>query len=70
MRRKVRETANFTPIQADIYEELATEARNNQGIILHLNMDPDRYYAEKKIVIAKVQAALAELALPEHDSGR
>jgi hypothetical protein len=49
-------------LQAEIYEELATEARNNQGIILHLCLDPDRYYAEKKIVIAKVKAALEEIA--------
>lgn len=62
LRRRVRETANFTPLQAEIYEELATEQRNNQGIILHLRLDPDRYYAEKKIVIAKVQAALEEIA--------
>ena len=62
VREKVRQTANFTPLQAQIFEELATEARNNQGIILHLCLDPDRYYAEKKIVIAKVQAALEEIA--------
>ena len=62
MRELVRKTANFTALQAEIYEELATEARNNQGIILHLHLDPDRYYAEKKIVIAKVQAALEEIA--------
>ena len=62
MRELVRQTANFTALQAEIYEELATEARNNQGIILHLHLDPDRYYAEKKIVIAKVQAALEEIA--------
>jgi hypothetical protein len=49
-------------LQAEIFEELATEARNNQGIILHLRLDPDRYYAEKKVVIAKVQAALEEIA--------
>ena len=62
MRELVRKTANFTPLQAEIYDELATEARNNQGIILHLCLDPDRYYTEKKIVIAKVQAALEEIA--------
>ena len=62
VREQVRQTANFTPLQAEIYEELATEARNNQGIILHLCLDPDRYYAEKKIVIAKVKAALEEIA--------
>ena len=62
VREQVRQTANFTPLQAQIFEELATEARNNQGIILHLCLDPDRYYAEKKIVIAKVQAALEEIA--------
>lgn len=62
VRELVRQTANFTPVQAQIFEELATEARNNQGIILHLRLDPDRYYAEKKIVIAKVQAALEEIA--------
>ena len=62
VREQVRQTANFTPLQAQIFEELATEARNNQGIILHLRLDPDRYYAEKKIVIAKVQAALEEIA--------
>ena len=62
VRELVRQTANFTPLQAEIYEELATEQRNNQGIILHLCLDPDRYYAEKKIVIAKVQAALEEIA--------
>lgn len=61
LRRRVREVANFTPLQAEIYEELASEIRNNQGIILHLCLDPDRYYAEKKIVIAKVQAALEEI---------
>ena len=60
--QRVLETANFTPLQAEIFEELATEVRNNQGIILHLRLDPDRYYAEKKIVIAKVQAALKEIA--------
>jgi hypothetical protein len=49
-------------LQAQIFEELATEARNNQGIILHLCLDPDRYYTEKKIVIAKVKAALEEIA--------
>ena len=54
--------ANFTPLQADIYDELATEARNNEGIILHLHLNADRYYAEKKIVIAKVQAVMEELA--------
>ncbi len=32
----VRKTANFTPLQAEIYEELASEIRNNEGIILHL----------------------------------
>jgi hypothetical protein len=53
--------ANFTPLQADIYDELATEARNNEGIILHLHLNPDRYYAEKKIVIAKVQAVMEEI---------
>ena len=62
VREQVRQTANFTPLQAQIFEELATEARNNQGIILHLCLDPDRYYAEKKIVIAKVKAALEEIA--------
>lgn len=62
MRELVRKTANFTPLQAEIYDELATEARNNQGIILHLCLDPDRYYTEKKIVIAKVKAALEEIA--------
>ena len=62
MRELVRKTANFTPLQAEIYDELATEARNNQGIILHLCLDPDRYYAEKKIVIDKVKAALEEIA--------
>lgn len=62
VREQVRQTANFTPLQAEIYEELATEARNNQGIILHLCLDPDRYYTEKKIVIAKVKAALEEIA--------
>jgi hypothetical protein len=49
-------------LQAEIFEELATEARNNQGIILQLRLDPDRYYTEKKIVIAKVKAALEEIA--------
>ena len=53
--------ANFTPLQADIYEELATEARNNEGIILHLHISHDRYYEEKKIVIAKVKAVLEEM---------
>ena len=62
VREQVRKTANFTPLQAQIFEELATEARNNQGIILHLCLDPDRYYEEKKIVIAKVKAALEEIA--------
>ena len=62
MRELVRQTANFTPLQAEIYDELATEARNNQGIILHLCLDPDRFYAEKKIVIDKVKAALEEIA--------
>ena len=62
MRELVRQTANFTPLQAQIFEELATEARNNQGIILHLCLDPDRYYAETQSVIAKVQAALEEIA--------
>ena len=62
VRELVRQTANFTPLQAQIFEELATEARNNQGIILHLRLDPDRYYTEKKIVIAKVKAALEEIA--------
>ena len=62
VREQVRQTANFTPLQAQIFEELATEERNNQGIILHLCLDPDRYYAEKKIVIAKVKAALEEIA--------
>ena len=62
VRELVRQTANFTPLQAEIYEELATEARNNQGIILYLCLDPDRYYAEKKIVIDKVKAALEEIA--------
>ena len=62
LRSRVRETANFTPLQAQIFEELASEVRNNQGIILHLCLDPDRYYAEKKIVIAKVKAALEEIA--------
>ena len=61
LRRRVRETANFTPLQAEIFEELATEARNNEGIILHLHVSPDRYYAEKKVVIAKVRAALEEI---------
>lgn len=27
-----------------------------------MHLDPDRYYAEKKIVIAKVKAALEEIA--------
>ena len=54
--------ANFTPLQAEIYEELAAETRNNDGIILYLHVSPDRYYAEKKIVIAKVLAALDELS--------
>lgn len=58
----VRKTANFTPLQAEIYEELASEIRNNEGIILHLCLEPHRYYAEKKIVIFKVQAALEELS--------
>lgn len=58
----MKEMANFTPLQADIYEELAAEVRNNEGIILHLHLNPDRYYAEKKIVIAKVQAVLEEIA--------
>ena len=62
LRQKVRETANFTPLQAEIYEELASEIRNNEGIILHLHLNADRYYAEKKVVIAKVQAALAEIS--------
>ena len=62
VREQVRQTANFTPLQAQIFEELATEERNNQGIILHLCLDPDRYYAEKKIVIDKVKAALEEIA--------
>lgn len=62
VREQVRKIANFTPLQAQIFEELATEERNNQGIILHLCLDPDRYYAEKKIVIAKVKAALEEIA--------
>lgn len=62
VREQVRQTANFTPVQAQIFEELASEVRNNQGIILHLRLDPDRYYAEKKIVIAKVKAALEEIA--------
>lgn len=61
LRRRVRETANFTPLQAEIFEELATEARNNEGIIFHLHISPDRYYAEKKVVIAKVRAALEEI---------
>ena len=62
LRRRVKEMANFTPLQADIYDELATEARNNEGIILHLHLNPDRYYAEKKVVIAKVQAVMEEIA--------
>ena len=61
MRQKVKEMANFTPLQADIYDELATEIRNNEGIIMHLCLEPHRYYAEKKIVIIKVQAVLEEL---------
>ena len=39
----VRKTANFTPLQAEIaeiYEELASEIRNNEGIILHLCLEP------------------------------
>ena len=59
--QRVLETANFTPLQAQIFDELAREERNNEGIILHLHLNPDRYYAEKKIVIAKVQAALEEI---------
>lgn len=62
MRQKVKEMANFTPLQAEIYDELASEIRNNEGIILHLCLEPHRYYAEKKIVIIKVQAVLKELS--------
>ena len=61
LRRKVREEANFTPLQAQIFEELASEERNNEGIILQLHLSPDRYYAEKKIVVAMVQAVLEEI---------
>ena len=61
LRRRIREEANFTPLQAQIYEELASEERNNEGIILQLHLSPDRYYAEKKIVIAKVQAVLEDI---------
>ena len=50
LRQKVREMANFTPLQADIYDELATEARNNEGIILHLHLNPDRY-PDRKLII-------------------
>ena len=63
VREKVRQTANFTPLQAEIFEELASEIRNNEGIIMHLCLEPHRYYAEKKIVVLKVQAALKELSL-------
>lgn len=62
VREQVRKTANFTPLQAEIYEELASEIRNNEGIIMHLRLEPHRYYEEKKIVILKVQAALEELS--------
>ena len=61
--QKVLDTANFTPMQADIFVELCKETYNNEGIALYLRLDPHRYHAEKKIVIDKVQAALRELGL-------
>lgn len=61
--QRVLDTANFTPMQADIFIELCKETYNNEGIALHLRLDPHRYHAEKKIVIDKVKAALRELGL-------
>lgn len=63
----MKELANFTPLQADIYDELATEARNNEGIILHLHISHDLYYREKKIVIAKVKAVIEDMSREVHD---
>lgn len=48
------ELANLTETQIQIVLELNKEKRNDEGIMLFLNLTRSRYYAEKRIAIKKL----------------
>ena len=54
------EEANLTTIQRKIVMELNAEELNDLGIMYKYRIGHEKYYAEKRIALKKIQDALAE----------
>ena len=55
------EEANLTTIQRKIVMELNSEELNDLGIMYKLHLGHEKYYAEKRIALKKIQDAFAEI---------
>ncbi len=55
------EEANLTTIQRKIVMELNSEELNDLGIMYKYNLGKEKYYAEKRIALKKIQDALVEI---------
>ena len=53
------EGANLTEIQLKIILELNREEKNDMGIMMDLCLSNNKYYAEKKTALCKLQRAAA-----------
>ena len=51
---RIVESANFTPDQKKIFDELCAGELNDLGIAMKLNLCESSYYAKKKIVLNKI----------------
>lgn len=50
--------ANLTPLQNKIVLALNREDKTDTGIMLDLHLSRNRYYAEKRIALSKMQKAI------------
>lgn len=53
--------ANLTTLQKKIVAELNSEELNDLGIMYKFNIGHEKYYAEKRIAIKKIQDALVAI---------
>ena len=55
------EEANLTTLQRKIVMELNTEELNDLGIMYKYHLGHEKYYAEKRVALKKIQDALASI---------
>lgn len=55
------EEANLTTLQRKIVMELNSEELNDLGIMYKYHLGHEKYYAEKRVALKKIQDALASI---------